>query len=154
MKKIYCAECGQELRKIRKASKSQHQVLDMVEPHTCEDGQAKRFKIVRLPTPINPKTFKIDKELISKGSDIDPRDPRNVPIGDFSLVKILDDLDKKLEVETSINPSMMEDKRSKDSLRNELPTSNAPENLLGSLGISNTPKQKPKTILPGEPLGD
>ena len=139
MKKIYCAECGQELMMIRKAIKSQHQVLDMVEPHTCGEEQAKIFKIEELPTPINPiKAPKDVKKLFD----------------DFKFVKSLNDLDKKLEVETSINPSMMEDKRSKDSLRNELPTSNAPENLLGSLGISNTPKQKPKTILPGEPLGD
>ena len=139
MKKIYCAECGQELMMIRKAIKSQHQVLDMVEPHTCEGEQAKIFKIEELPTPINPiKAPKDVKKLFD----------------DFKFVKSLNDLDKKLEVETSLNPSMMEDKRSKDSLRNELPTSNAPENLLGSLGISNAPKQKPETILPGEPLGD
>lgn len=109
MKKVYCANCGQELLFLRKASKSQQKIYDMVEPHTCEKDI--KFNLTQVVVP-----RKISTSDAESG---------------FKFVQKLNELDKKLEVE----PKELSDKRTSEFVKDFAENSSsfpstAPENIL------------------------
>ncbi len=134
MKNLYCAQCGQELYLIRKASRSQGIIFDMVKPHECPPNV-----VFKLTENIIPKDKKSPKEL-------------NELFDSFKFVKKLNNLDKKLEIEPT-DSNHLTDNRPEEFVKD--PTvSLAPPNLLNSLQASTTPKQKPPKLSGGQSLED
>jgi hypothetical protein len=109
-KKIYCANCGIELRQFRKAIRSKGIIVDMVEPHSCTEITDPKTLASREVVPVNvPETTR---------GDI------NKMFNSFKFVKKLNKLDEK---------KASGDLRHSESLRKEKETSSAPASLIDQL---------------------
>ncbi len=105
MKNLYCAQCGKELLYIRKASKPQQKIYDMVEPHECSEDSL-TFDEVR----------KVIKKEEKSQAEV------NILFNSFRSVQKLNNLEKGYEVES-------ENEKDKN-LEGQPKTSTAPETLL------------------------
>jgi len=116
-KKYHCANCGIELKVVRKAIPHKRMIMNFVEPHTCdiEEGVKKLEEFKKADKKTNVDKFFDDFLFVSK-------------------------LNKATaEHEDVIKESG--DKRDKKHLREELVTSSAPLNILDRVAssINTTP---------------
>ena len=138
-KKYYCAKCGLKLEVIQKANPREGIVMNLVEPHVCEETSLDK----EISTGSeSPGTFKIlDKENEKKlNRKVDKL------FDEFPFVKRLNKASAEHEVVTQESG----DKRDKKHLREELVTSSAPLNVLDMAARSNA---KPVHDIKEEPNG-
>ena len=107
MKHLYCAQCGKELLFIRKALPKQGKIVELIEPHNCEETSKSdldlNFGVQNIKVKPNPR--KLD-ELFNS----------------FKITKKINDL-------APIPTPEINDNRSNDHIREELQTSAAPDGV-------------------------
>ena len=125
-KKYYCAKCGMKLEIIQKANPKEGIVMNLVEPHVCEETSLNK----EISTGSeSPGAFKIlDKKNEAK---LDKKIDKL--FNEFPFVKKLNKATAEHEVVTQESG----DKRDKKHLREELVTSSAPLNILDMAARSN-----------------
>jgi hypothetical protein len=117
-KSVSCAGCGKELRLILKAIPSEGRVINLVEPHTCDE----EVPIKADPVPENDPVKKAVKEVQEKKAVDELFDS-------FPFVQKLN----KDEEEAGTVFDGPKDRRSEDHVRKELVTSTAPVGVLNRL---------------------
>jgi len=138
MKFVYCAECGERFEVLYKASEGK--VFHIIRPHKCS-GVVKG--------EVTEKMRENELKPIPSEPDISSM------FDSFKFVQKLNDLEPKVaEPEPVPEPLIQEsgDKRSKEHLRKELLTSNAPLNLISN--IKNLPTSQPVGDIKEEPKGE
>lgn len=114
---VYCAQCGMELEVHRKAVPSEQKIYEVVEPHSCGELTSED----------------VNEETVEEEQTRNEKKPLTPKLGAlFDSFKFVQKLNK-----LSSKPSPMEqetgDKRDKDHLRKEIPSSTAPLNLLNRI---------------------
>ena len=132
MKYVHCAQCGMELEVLRKAVPSEHKIYEVVEPHACGE--------------LDGVTF--EEEVKEEGKK--PPTPKLGAL--FDSFKFVQKLNKLSTKPSPMQPQEVGDKRDKDHLRKEIPTSTAPLNLLNRMkDISPSVAENDTSV---EPEGD
>jgi len=120
-KKFHCAECGKELKIIQKTIPYKGIVMNLVEPHVCEEGEElDERELEGMKTPAG--AFKILDGDRVKGLDKKIDELFN----DFPFVQKLN----KATAEHEVVTQEAGDKRDKKDLRQELVISTAPLSAL------------------------
>ena len=143
IKIIHCAQCGMELELRRKAVPSEKRIYEVVEPHTCVEGETTLGQITDFATET---TFEQVIDLAGAKKPFKP--DLDQLFESFKFVKKLN----KLATKPSPIQQETGDKRNKDDLRKELLTSNAPVNLLSN--IKNLPNSQAENDVSVEPKGE
>jgi hypothetical protein len=102
MSNLYCSNCGLKLTTSKKAMPKYNCIIDVVVPHQCSDEPV---EFDRLPNQVTP-FVSLDGKFVRKLNDLQPANPQR-----------------------NISEETIGDLRSKDHLRNEIPTS-APQSVL------------------------
>ena len=130
VKIVYCAQCGIELEVRRKAVPVEKRIYEVVEPHTCVEGET-TFEEGIKEEKKKPLTSKLDTLFDS-----------------FKFVQKLN----KLATKPSPVQQETGDKRDKKHLREEILTSTAPMNLLRN--VKNLPPSQAENDVSVEPKGE
>lgn len=114
MTKLYCAQCGMQILTLRKAIQRIRKIIELVEPHSCEDGpqEIEELKNIEL-TPVDRPTPR-DKEL-------------NKMFDDFKFGEKISEINTATKLDASTG-----DRRTSEHTRKELPSS-APRGLLDQM---------------------
>lgn len=168
MKEVYCAECGERIEVIQKAVPSLGRVYDLIHPHNCLPTDRCEFyplpgsqegvclagseigdKHICTPEKGRFCEWAIDKRKHKEFKPVEKEGKTPTELDkifdSFKFVQKLNGLSPKRDLSMAgAHEENYGDKRDKEHLRKELPTSTAPAGVLSNI----------KTALPSQPEND
>ena len=115
MNLVYCSQCGKKIQVFRKALPQYSRIIDMIQPHFCEELAEIEWDLTPFPIPANAASLKGDKfndkldETLPKVKDLGDRRPVEFvkpALGDKIREQLLG---TKPKPTTEINDSLVEE---------------------------------------------